>query len=101
MGFMIHGRRENYTVDDQGNIGRPRINMAPSGRWKLRGLVRLNNFGHEVEFIPFAKLAAFIEAENPPVWLHKNGKPRYFMADNDHGTCRIMMEGVTGARNRD
>lgn len=83
--LRIVTKSETYTVDANGNIGRPAINMAPSGQWKLRGLVRYNNFGHRVAFVPFDAIKNQI---NEFQWTYKNGKPIWQVADLDHGTDR-------------
>ena len=82
----IHGGQgEYYSVDAQGRIGRPEINMAPSGQWIALALVRRCNFG-VVETIPFEHWAARLETTIK--WAYKNGKPRYTLRDLDHGTVR-------------
>ncbi len=93
--MTIEGMRERYSIDftkDGALIGRPQIGMKPSGQWKLRGLVRLNNFGYQVDFVPWGRVFDyFADGRN---LCHKNGKPQWFMADLDHDTPRLMMEGV-------
>lgn len=93
--IVIQGMRERYSItftNDAALIGRPEINMSPSGKWSLRGLVRLDNFGHQVEFVPWGRVFDRFGNAGEITW--KNGKPKWFMADLDHGTPRLMMEGV-------
>jgi hypothetical protein len=85
MAYIVRTERETYTVDDEGNIGRPLIGLKPSGNWKVQGLVRRNNFGvlHYVAFADWSK-QNFAEWS----WHYKNGKPKYHLRDLDHGTTR-------------
>jgi hypothetical protein len=86
--------REYFAVHADGAISRPSLTppYEPSGGWILRGICRLNNFGRIVETISAARLLA---GESPPApLLYKNGKPRWFVMDLDHGTRRIQMEGI-------
>lgn len=95
MSITIEGMRERYSLAftaDAALIGRPELGMAPSGQWKLRGLVRLNSFGRQVEFVPWGRVFDYFGDGRD--LRHKNGKPQWFMADLDHGTPRVMMEGV-------
>jgi hypothetical protein len=90
--------RERYSIDAEGNIGRPEITMKPSGQWKAIGLVRVNNFGNPVEYIPFSRFAE-IAADPNFKWCHKNGKTRWHLRDRDHGTLREWWgngQGVIG-----
>ena len=91
---IINRNREVYSVDESGAIGRPKLNLKPSGRWLARGLVRFNNFGHIVHTVPFSEWEQFIQSK--PQWLYKNGRPRYYLADWDHGSDRICGSGVLG-----
>lgn len=92
MGYFYVQRDEEYTVNEHGHIGRPAIKMPPSGQWVVRGAVRFNNFGRQVEFVPFPE--CFMRGLQ---WRHKNGKGRFFIADVDHGTNRVQMTPVRGA----
>jgi hypothetical protein len=82
--FQIHTTHETYSVDESGNIGRPAIGMKPSGQWKAIALVAYHNCGSVAEFIPFEQWATRL----PASFTYKNGKPRYFVRDLDHGTHR-------------
>jgi hypothetical protein len=93
--MIIQGMRERYSIEftkDAALIGRPEIGMKPCGDWLLRGLVRLNNFGRQAEFVPWGRV--FDVFGNGRDLRYKNGKPQWFVADVDHGTPRIIMEGV-------
>jgi hypothetical protein len=90
MTFTVVTARERYLVDEHGNIGRPQINLAPSGNWKALALIRYHGFGI-AETIPFAKWPERIAELN---WRYKNGKPRYHMRDLDHGTTREWGEPI-------
>lgn len=87
-GYVLSTAREQYSVTADGLIGRPSIGLAPSGQWKIRGAARFNNFGWQVEFVPFPQCMRLSG------WTHKNGKPRYRICDTDHGTDRIWGEAV-------
>lgn len=69
-----------------GSIDRPKINMPPSGDWKVTGAVTVNNFGHVVRRYSLAEILA-----NPSAipWQHKNGKQMTFVTDLDHGSKRM------------
>lgn len=91
--LTIYGMLQAYSVDAKGCIGRPAMqDFTVSGQWILRGIVRLNNFGQQVQFICLADIPAFVASN--PTWARKNGKAKWFVADIDHGTARTMMEGV-------
>lgn len=49
--MQYHEGAETYSVDAAGHIGRPAINMAPSGRWRFAGVVHKR--GRSVAFIPW------------------------------------------------
>ncbi len=75
--------RETFAVHADASISRPAIGMAPSGEWKLRGLT--DRYGRVV--VPFDQLAAKLPTLD---LFYKNGKPRYMIADLDHGTSRVQ-----------
>ena len=77
---------EEYLVNETGEISRPAIRMPASGQWRIMGAVRFNNFGHRAEYVPFPDCFT-----RNLQWRHKNGKPRFFLHDCDHGTFRIQM----------
>jgi hypothetical protein len=91
-GYFFTQARETMHVNDRGEIARPAIGMPHSPQWIVRGAVRLNNFGHQVEFVPFPR--CFTEKRE---WRFKNGKGRWFIADKDHGSDRVSMVAVTAA----
>ena len=82
-------RSETYTVDVNGNIGRPSINMLPSKGWQFLGVVPWHGFGPQ-----WSSFVSFRDLRDPDIlvsiqWLYKNGKSRYHGVDCDHGTKRI------------
>ena len=84
--------RETYFVNEENQIGRTgRCAVDPSKSWLFLGLVRYNNFGHIVERLSPDQVRAGIIKQ----YLHKNGKPRYHVVDNDHGTVRHWGQGLT------
>lgn len=84
--LAIEGR-ETYYVDENNNIGRK--GLIPSGSWKLIGAVEVNNFGHTVKRYSPDDIRA-----GKVVWRHKNGKPKAFILDNDHGNLRRWSESI-------
>ena len=88
--------REVYAVNEEGEIARPRIGLRPSGKWRARALVRFSNFGQIVQRVPFENWEQFIQ--QGVEWRYKNGKPRYYLEDWDHGTVRIQGQGVISVR---
>ena len=78
---------EYMKVNAQGEIYRPAIGMnEPSGLWYILGAARFNNFGNEVEYVPFHRFA-----ELNGQWQYKNGKQKWHVRDRDHGTTRDWM----------
>lgn len=90
--YYYQQQREEFIVDEYGSISRPAIGMKASGQWEVVGAVRFDNFGHQVEFVPFPR--CFEESRE---WLHKNGKGQWFIKDRDHGTLRVQMSPVLRA----
>lgn len=93
----FESRGERYSVDSENNIGRPQIGIKASGQWKLLGVFRLNNFGRVVDR---AELDYLIEPggtlSQTELLFYKNGKPKWFVRDYDHGTLRQWGAGITG-----
>ena len=94
MAYRLATRSETFTIADNGDISRPKIGLGASGKWKLRGFVRRNSFGHPVERVPFTPeaLAALIARDD---WHCKNGRGRWHPCDLDHGTYREWGETVS------
>jgi hypothetical protein len=83
--FEIQTAREDYRVNDAGEISRRCLDWKFSGGWRAIALVRYNNFGRQVEYIGFNDWGQRLPAIE---WQFKNGKPRYTLRDLDHGTVR-------------
>jgi hypothetical protein len=82
MKTIRHGN-EFWRLHDDGCITRPGIFSTPSGKWRVVGAVRRNNFGHIVgRFTLEDILRGGIQ------WKHKNGAQRVFVQDFDHGSIR-------------
>jgi hypothetical protein len=89
---------ETFAVDDSGCIGRY-SRMAgnrernwlvnPSVQWRVVGAVRHNNFGAQVEYVPFPECMAI------KGWRYANGKARWHLCDFDHGTHRVHGAAIT------
>jgi hypothetical protein len=71
-----------------GSIGRPKIDMLPSGEWKITGAVTLSKLGRITRRYSLAEILADPSAVP---WLHKNGKQKTFVEDLDHGTKRLWV----------
>lgn len=91
MTYAYISQGEAHKVNERGEITRAACGWAYSGGWKVRGLVRFNNFGNVAEFIPFPQCMSVGRA----ALRYKNGKPRLFLADLDHGTKRVQMAGLS------
>ena len=89
--LKIVTKNETFSVTADGLIGRPKIDHAPTGQWKLLGFVRYTNFGHVAEYIPFANVEELIARND---WNYKNGKNKWHVRDLDHGTTRHWGEPV-------
>lgn len=68
-----------------------------SNAWRITGAVRFNNFGVVVESVGLDTYAAMV-AREPAGLRFKNGKPRWYLTDIDHGTQRIQMNAPLCAR---
>jgi hypothetical protein len=80
--YFVHTDREHYRVSLNGFITRHCLGWQCSPQWRLRGLVRYNNFGYRVEFVPFPQCMKITDMR------YKNGKAKWRVADYDHGTNR-------------
>lgn len=78
---------ETYYIDDNNNIGRK--GLIPSGSWQLLGAIEYNNFGNVIRRYSVEDIRA-----GKVVWRHKNGKPKVFILDNDHGTMRQWSKSI-------
>ena len=87
--WQLRTNRESFHVNDRGEIARPGIGMAASGKWRIVGASRYNNFGRQVEYRRFPECMAIKD------WCHKNGAARWRLRDFDYGTIREWGESVT------
>lgn len=79
-----------YDIHPNGNIERRDMQFTPSGQWRALGV-------HEIG--PFGRLYGREDLDvllTRPVTF-KNGKPRFYLHDLDHGTHRIWGDGITDA----
>jgi hypothetical protein len=76
---------EFLTLHTDGCISREGV--KPSGKWRVTGAWRLNNFGNRVEFVGVDDILAGKITD----WHHKNGKQKWHVMDIDHGTPRLWM----------
>lgn len=105
------GDGSSYLVrDSDGAIIRTDIKgFQPSGQWLVRGVAIARPFGRVGHWAPFLRdwrakfLALEREADSikgrglSPLGF-KNGKPKYFLEDLDHGTARVQMSGIRNVR---
>ena len=72
--------------------------LAPSGQWKLRGIVQPWGFGYRdrvsLDGIAALDLDQTTDHKRGDRWTYKNGKPRYTALDFDHGTNRMWGGGI-------
>lgn len=76
---------EHMDLYVDGSVGRPAIQMQPSGEWKVIGAVTLNNFGNVTARYSLQEIL-FNPSAIP--WKYKNGRQKTFVEDVDHGTRR-------------
>lgn len=84
------GAGPSLEVADDGEILR-RLDMPDfklSGRWRFSGIYETR--GGHLKF-----KTASLDAMPAGDLRFKNGKPRYFVLDNDHGTARVQMCGIS------
>jgi hypothetical protein len=60
--------------------------FGPSDTWRIAGAVRFNNFGHIVQRYSLTEVL-----KSDLRCRHKNGKPRIYLTDLNHGTHRMQM----------
>ena len=94
MPYTVLADRETRLVNDKGEITRAKCDWKFSGGWKVVALVRRNNFGHVVEWVPFKDWAARLPEISEAGWHYKNGKSKWTMCDWDHGSHREWGCGV-------
>jgi hypothetical protein len=86
-----------YEIDEDGCFLRYNEHKwnHPHESWEMRGLT-LYQFG---QYRYFIRLSDFFEmaGNHQTNWTFKNGKPRYFIADIDHGTNRMQSDGISRA----
>jgi hypothetical protein len=73
-----------FIVHDNGQVERPGL-VSPSDSWQITGAVRLNNFGAVVQRYSLMEVL-----QSDLRWRYANGKPRIYLMDIDHGTCRMQ-----------
>ena len=84
--YSVEYGLEWMRMDENGLISRPSIKMPASGKWRILGAVRFNNFGRVVQCFGLDDIKA-----GTIKWKRKNGKQRVHVIDLDHGTRRIWM----------
>ncbi len=76
-----------YTIDQDGCFVQynEHVWKHPHNTWKCRGVYEIIAFG-QWRFLPLQQFINMIESGHR--FTFKNGKPRYTIADLDHGTAR-------------
>lgn len=89
-------RGEEYALHSDLSISRPKIGMGPGGGWKAVALftVRGGYYQYAMSIGSLLELLRRGEMRMAADWLYKNGKPRYYLADLDHGSNRIQGGGL-------
>jgi hypothetical protein len=96
--FHLNTEQTPLFVDaESGDITRAdHADFMPSGQWKARAIYQAGPFGRWNRFADWkaglAKLAVMDSVR------FKNGKPRFFLGDCDHGADRIMGAGIRDVR---
>jgi hypothetical protein len=85
--FRIIGDNSTYQLNDANQIAP--LGAKFSGSWLLVGGVRYSNFGHITEHYTSEQLK-----KGNLQFFYKNGKPRIFIVDIDHGTTRVWGKGA-------
>ena len=81
------------------NIRRLDGACEPSGQWQMTGLAEARPFGRLTrEYTSPLNVARSLNEIRREGLKFKNGKPRLFVRDYDHGTQRVRMAGVTDIR---
>lgn len=87
--IYVHAQDWKGYLWDGGYIERTDIPVPPSHAWRAVCIRRYNNLGYEVERISIETGdTCGVARVNSIVWNYKNGKPRWYMVDIDHGTMR-------------
>jgi hypothetical protein len=77
-----------------GWIERCDMQFTPSDTWRATGMASRHPFCRHFE-PHLTTLNAIASGDEDATY--KNGKPRYSLVDNDHGTMRIWGEGIVAA----
>ena len=83
--YLIESTHGYLKLHKNGQIERPNGRFGPSDAWRIVSAVERNNFGNAVRRWTLEQILADPGAIP---WKHKNGKPRVFLRDIDHGTLR-------------
>jgi hypothetical protein len=83
-----------FIIHPDTSIERCDMQFTPSQTWTAKGIASTHPFCRHWE-PHFATLRAIADGKEEPTY--KNGKPRYSLVDNDHGTTRIWGDGIVAA----
>ena len=81
----IHSADTIYHVNSLGEVTSPQWE-TPSQQWVICGAVRYNNFGYQIDNIPFEALHTLNGH-----WKYRNNMQCWHIIDVDHGTHRVWM----------
>lgn len=90
--YIIESIHGYLKLHKDGRIERPDGHFGPSDAWRIVSAVERNNFGNVVNHW---KLEEILRDPSAIPWKHKNGRPRVFLRDIDHGARREWRGPVT------
>ena len=90
--YLVTTKRNRYYVTPAAEIVRLDMPFSPSGQWRARA-VYAATFGRFHRLADWFTFAAQAVSAGIPMRF-KNGKPMYYLGDNDHGTDRIQGDGI-------
>ena len=86
-------RIDEFLIDEDGCFLKYGVHefIHPHDTWKCTGCAEAVAFGRLKSY----SLVEFLDMiEHGKIVRFKNGKPRFFITDMDHGTFRIQMKGI-------
>ena len=94
-GFCIQTKSNKYfSINEKSQISyldNEQYHQTPSDSWTCTGFKELLPFGH---LGPTISAEDLLQRSDAGHTTFRNGKPRFRLADNDHGTTRIWGDGI-------
>ncbi len=104
--YTVHERGNLRTLVDAANgfIKRTDVPVMPSEQWRVTGFLVAAPFGRlnpvsgplAAQLARLAELTRGSSAPGHRGLRFANGRPRYYVADYDHGVMRVRMSGIIG-----